>query len=159
EGSTIHVDVDFATGSSDALAVEAVAGTSVIRVNDASTGSGFDLEGISIIESVQPLDGSEFSMDLGLGDSGLVAYGLEFDPASNRFLVTALPGAASFELIKAGAAAQDFWAKSGDAWAARMVAARDGFAAGSARPGSGVWLQGHAGGLDFENSGRFDLGS
>src|SRR5690606_6152916 len=156
-GSTIRVDVDFATGGSDTLAVGAVEGTSLVQVNDASTGAGFNLEGISVIESDQPLDGDEFSMDLGLAGGGLLAYDLEFDPASNRFVVKALPGSAAFELIKAAAAGQDFWAKSGDAWAARMLAARDGAASGMGS-GNGVWLEGHAGGLDFENRGRFDLG-
>ena len=156
-GSTIRVDVDFATGDSDTLAVGAVQGTSLVQVNDASTGAGFNLEGISIIESDQALDGDEFSMDLGLAGGGLLAYDLEFDPATNRFVVRALPGSASFELIKAAAAGQDFWAKSADAWAARMLAARDGAASGTGS-GNGVWLEGHAGGLDFENRGRFDLG-
>ncbi len=156
-GSVVRVDVDFATGSSDTLALGKVEGTTRLQVNDASSGPGFDLEGISIIESGQPLTGSEFSMDLGLAGGGLVAYDLEFDPATGRFVVKALPGSASFELIKAAAAGQDFWAKSGDAWAARMLAARDGAAMGMGS-GNGVWLEGHAGGLDFENRGRFDLG-
>ena len=155
--SVVRVDVDFATGSSDTLALGKVEGTTRLQVNDASSGPGFDLEGISIIESDQPLTGSEFSMDLGLAGGGLVAYDLEFDPATGRFVVKALPGSASFELIKAAAAGQDFWAKSGDAWAARMLAARDGAATGMGS-GNGVWLEGHAGGLDFENRGRFDLG-
>ena len=156
-GSTLLMDVDFATGTSDTLAVQSVQGTSLIVVSDASTGAGFNVDGISLVESEQPLTGTEFALDLGTVGEGLVTYGLEFDPASNSFVVQALPGATSFELIKAGAAAQDFWLRSAEAWTSRLLAARDGAAAGTAQPGDGVWIQGHAGGLDFSNSGRFEL--
>lgn len=160
QGSEVLVDVDFSSGTSDALMVDKVQGSSVLRLSNASSGTGFNPQGISIIQSDTPLTGSEFTLDLGDTGGGLVAYGLQFDAASNQFLVKALPGTAAFELIKAGAAAQDFWFKSGDAWISRMLGARDSSAAGSnVGNEGGVWVLGHAGGLDFRNKGTFNLGS
>ncbi len=158
QGSQILVDVDFASGTSDALAVSQVQGASVIRISDASSGTGFNPQGISIIQSDKPLSGSEFTLAMDNAGQGLVAYGMEFDAATNQFVVKALPGAASFELIKAGAAAQDFWFKSTEAWMTRMVAARDAARTASGSATDGVWVVGHAGGLDFRNKGAFNLG-
>lgn len=158
-GSTVRVDVDFASGASDTLALGTIQGNTVVTLNNVASAPGFNLAGLSIIESDAALTGSEFSLATGLEDTGLVGYNLVFDPSSNRYLLQALPGTAAFELVKAGMAAQDFWNKSGEAWATRMVAARDTFAAGTAAEGSGVWIKAHGGGLDFDNSGVFDLGS
>ncbi|MHC9085740.1 autotransporter domain-containing protein [Luteimonas sp. RIT-PG2_3] len=158
-GSVLAVDVDFASGASDSLAVDAVQGSTRIVVNNTASAPGFNLEGISIIASEQALTGNEFTLDLGAIGDGLVGYDLVFDPVNNRFVVKAVPGTAAFELLKGITAGQDFWLKSGDAVSARMLAMRDVRRAQDGAPGRGGWVQAHGGGRDFENSGSFDLGS
>lgn len=156
-GSSLMVDVDFATGESDSLAVGSATGSSQIVVNDISTAEGFS-PGLTFIESDTPLTGEEFVLDPSSIENGFVDYDLEFDPATNSYVIKALPSGDSVSMLRAGAAAQDYASKSGEAWSGRMEDLRDSVAAGAGRSGgTEAWGQMLFGERDLEQVADFTL--
>jgi hypothetical protein len=156
-GSSLLVDVDFATGQSDSLAVGSATGSTEIVVNNVSTEEGFS-PGLSFIESVAPLTGSEFVLDPDAIEDGFVDYDLEFDPVTNSYVVRALPSGDSVSMLRAGAAAHDYAARSGEAWSGRMEDFRDSQWAGIGRTGrTEAWGQLLIGDRELEQIGTFDL--
>ena len=151
------VDVDFATGQSDTLAVGSATGTTQIVVNNISTQQGFS-SGLKFIDSAEPLSGDEFVLDPASIEDGFIDYDLEFDPKTNSFIVKALPSSDSVSMLRAGAAAQDYASKSGEAWSGRMEDLRDSDFAGvgRSRP-TEVWGQMLFGARDMDQVGDFDL--
>ncbi|MBU1386129.1 MAG: hypothetical protein KKG14_12525 [Alphaproteobacteria bacterium] len=155
--SSLLVDVDFATGESDSLAVGSATGSTAIVVNNVSTQPGFS-SGLSFIESDTPLTGAEFALDPDAIEDGFVDYDLEFDPATNSYVVKALPSGDSVSMLRAGAAAQDYAARSGEAWSGRMEDFRDSRWAGIGRTGrTEAWGQMLIGERELEQIGTFDL--
>lgn len=155
--SSLLVDVDFATGQSDNLAVGSASGSTAIVVNNVSTEPGFS-PGLSFIQSDTPLTGSEFALDPDSIEDGFVDYDLEFDPATNSYIVRALPSGDSVSMLRAGAAAHDYAAKSGEAWSGRMEDFRDSQWAGIGRTGRNeAWGQMLVGERELEQVGTFDL--
>ena len=156
-GSSLLVDVDFATGESDSLAVGSATGSTAIVVNNVATQPGFS-SGLSFIQSDTPLTGSEFALDPDAIEDGFVDYDLEFDAATNSYIVKALPSGDSVSMLRAGAAAHDYAAKSGEAWSGRMEDFRDSQWAGIGRAGRNeAWGQMLVGERDLEQVGTFDL--
>lgn len=156
-GSSLLVDVDFATGESDSLAVGSATGSTGIIVNNIATQPGFS-SGLSFIQSDTPLTGSEFALDPDSIEDGFVDYDLEFDAATNSYIVKALPSGDSVSMLRAGAAAHDYAAKSGEAWSGRMEDFRDSQWAGIGRAGRNeAWGQMLVGERELEQVGTFDL--
>ncbi|MFN3932526.1 MAG: hypothetical protein ACK4JY_12325 [Brevundimonas sp.] len=156
-GSSLLVDVDFATGESDSLAVGSATGSTGIVVNNVATQPGFS-SGLSFIQSDTPLTGSEFALDPAAIEDGFIDYDLEFDAATNSYIVKALPSGDSVSMLRAGAAAHDYAAKSGEAWSGRMEDFRDSQWAGIGRAGRNeAWGQMLVGERELEQVGTFDL--
>ena len=155
--STLLVDVDFATGQSDTLAVASATGATAIVVNNVSTSDGFS-PGLQFIQSDTPLTGSEFVLDPASIEDGFIDYDLEFDAATNSYVVKALPSSDSVSMLRAGAAAQDYAAKSGEAWSGRMEDMRDSTFGGVGRDGpTEVWAQILFGDQEMEQVSDFVL--
>ena len=156
----IDVDLDSAGPGADLLRVgTAGTGSTTIEIADLTTGLALNFAGVRVVDA-GTADGNEFVLG-GTADQGFVYYNLSFDAATDDFFLQALPDSEVFQMLGVGAAAGDFWNRSGDAWSARMMEIRDSNWGGSPTrsEGSEWWMQGYGGGEEFTRSQTFTFGS
>ncbi len=127
DGGQLGLDVSFAAGTGDLLTIDGAAtGNTGLVINvvygDFSLGND-----VLIVDAGAGTEASAFSVLEGAGSATpFLAFELNFDAATNDFLVAIELEDRIFESTKIAEAAQALWYRSADAWADHRASARFG---------------------------------
>ncbi|RZJ96659.1 MAG: hypothetical protein EON88_06470 [Brevundimonas sp.] len=156
-GAVIAVDFDMAAGAADQLSFGAIQGQTTLTLHLLGEGGGF-APAATVISSTAPASPDAIVLDAESATSGFITIALNYDADDNAFTLQALPSEAALANLRLGWAAQDYAAKSGEAWSGRLEDLRDSVWAGVGRAGGvEAWGQAVVGGRSQDQVSDFAI--
>ncbi|MEO0908133.1 MAG: autotransporter outer membrane beta-barrel domain-containing protein [Pseudomonadota bacterium] len=162
-GSTLELDISFASSTADNLIVAGSAsGTSGIVLNPLDPVQSVLTSDILLVDAGMGSLADAFVL-AGSAEAGFVEFELIFDEANNDFLLSTIPSRRAFQIGVIGEATRNIVASADDAWSQQMQSQRaaklmsEGARAKDGEGYAQVWLTGHGSEFNRNGSGFFDL--
>ena len=140
-GSNLAIDFDLATGKSDLIEVGDLSGTNELHVYLLGSGTGLELDGVTVLHSAGTETGEELTLAAGSAKRGLISLGLEYD-GFGRWLLQSDLSKSAYALAGSAAAVRDFWRSGSEAVSAHLRTTR------TDAEGIAIWSQGTTASLD-----------
>lgn len=123
--ASLGLDVAFAGGAAtaDRIVLGSAAGSTLVSL--AVSGTPTLIAPTTIIEATAASRADAFTVAVGQGDNGLVAFGVTYDAAQNVYQLVSTPGAAVHRQVQLGEALTSLWNRSADAVSAHFTSGRD----------------------------------
>lgn len=133
----LDVALSGATSSADRLNVGTADGSTVILL--APTGDRTLTDGVIVVQAGAASPAEAFTLGNSI-DTGLVSFGLQYDPATFAYSLVGTPDQAVFRTLAFAEGTRELWHRSADAWSGHLRELRDGR---SVATGTSVWVQMH----------------
>jgi hypothetical protein len=146
--AALAVDVNLGTTptTSDRLTIGGAAtGSTAVTVNRLDTGPAVlsTAAGTTVVQAGAGSTTGAFTLAGGPDASGIIQYGIVFNPTLNQYNLVSAPGAAAYRTSLFGDGVRNLWLQSADAWSGHMRELRDNIAAnGPGGAGGRFWIQG-----------------
>lgn len=164
-GSTLRIDVDFATSTADVLVTGLATGTTVIEAQGGNAATTFTSQPILLVDAGAGTAATAFTLTgAHTTQNAYITRGLIFDAPNFDFLLANAPNQPIFETALVSGMTIDIWHQSADAVEHQLETARapsvlNGGNNLTSSASAGGWIQLYGGEIDRDATQSFTVGT